>query len=298
MRKAELAIATVTEYNNMATERKSIGFNLLKEWDETHRHDLLFQQNFIDSLFGRLEKALKFSYQRINAVIEIFNLLKVDQHFLDKEKSIIQSIQASKVFYSSPNPTPKKVSKLKKKTLETSKKESESKLSISQYTKNKSLASDPHSTPPSDLNPLDIYKNSLSEFQASRTFWVQSSQKFSIIIENEILKTILTQDLFSYEKNIKVIFHQLGEMKKLLAKESSKTQSKIKEFVASYQDGLALNKGGARVKKDTFVALNGFIGHVEYIYDLIKENGIYCVQMWEQVQVLDMKRLNAVKLSF
>ena len=87
-------------------------------------------------------------------------------------------------------------------------------------------------------------------------------------------------------------------MKKLLAKESSKTQSKIKEFVASYQDGLALNKGGARVKKDTFVALNGFIGHVEYIYDLIKENGIYCVQMWEQVQVLDMKRLNAVKLSF
>jgi hypothetical protein len=83
---------------------------------------------------------------------------------------------------------------------------------------------------------------------------VQSSQKFSIIIENEILKTILTQDLFSYEKNIKTIFYQLAEMKKLLAKESSKTQSKIKEFVASYQDGLALNKGGARVKKDTFVA--------------------------------------------
>jgi hypothetical protein len=254
MQKAELAIATVTEYNNMATERKSIGFNLLKEWDETHRHDLLFQQNFIDSLFGRLEKALKFSYQRINAVIEIFNLLKVDQQFLDKEKSIAQSIQASKLFYDETSPNTKKISKKEKKAVEQSKKESESKLSISQYTKNKSLACDPQNGQTSNLGALEIYKNSLIEFQNSRTAWVQSSQKFSIIIENEILKTILTQDLFSYEKNIKVIFYQLAEMKKLLAKESSKTQSKIKEFVASYQDGLALNKGGARVKKDTFVA--------------------------------------------
>jgi hypothetical protein len=153
MQKAELAIANVTEYTNMATERKSIGFNLLKEWDETHRHDLLFQQNFIDSLFGRLEKALKFSYQRINAVIEIFNLLKVDQQFLDKEKSIVQSIQGSKLFYDETGPNTKKISKKAKKAIEQSKKESESKLSISQYTKNKSLASDPQNVQTTNLDP-------------------------------------------------------------------------------------------------------------------------------------------------
>jgi hypothetical protein len=49
----------LSQHKQSATERKQIGFNLLKEWDESQRHDLLFIKNLADTIFQRLEAAMK-----------------------------------------------------------------------------------------------------------------------------------------------------------------------------------------------------------------------------------------------
>lgn len=300
LKKASDLMDNQNAYIAASMERKNIGFNLLKEWDEMHRHDLQFQQNFIQTLFERLEFALKQSYARIGAVIGIFNLLKVDEKFIERENFIHKSIHKCLSFHESSldEINVQNASKKEKKKAKEIKKENDKKMSLDSMERKMNINRGSVDSKGDKSNQIQNYSESLNEFWIARETWLNSSLKFSKFIDDKILKTLLTQDLFSYEKNIKVIYNKLSDMKKMLAKESEKTAEIIKEFIKNFKEGVTSNKEGKRVKKDTYITLSTFLNHVNYIYDLIKENGIFIVQMWDQVQVLDMKRLHNIRESF
>jgi hypothetical protein len=266
----------LAQHNKSAIERKQIGFNMLKEWDESQRHDLLFIKNLTDTIFQRLEVAMKLSYQRITSVIQLFERLQLDAHFWERENKILQLMASSKYFdplstaHSSNSPSNK-------------------------------IETNSNGQPSKDSNTFEMgcYQGAMLEFERGRRIWCDAAKKFSNNIQETIMKSILTQDLFAFESNIKTIHNKMNDTRKLLKKESDKTYNKMKDFMGVYTSGLELNKTeDKRIQKDTFTSLNDFISNIQSLYDLTKDIGILTVNFWEHGETLDSKRFNAIKTAF
>lgn len=267
----------LAQHNKSAIERKQIGFNMLKEWDESQRHDLLFIKNLTDTIFQRLEAAMKLSYQRITSIIQLFERLQLDAHFFERENKIFQLMQSTKYF--DPLST-----------------------AHSNNSPSNKIKANSNGQPPSghtDTFEMGCYQGALLEFERGRRIWCDAAKKFSNNIQETIMKSILTQDLFAFESNIKTIHNKMHDTRKLLKKESDKTYNKMKEFMGTYTSGLELNKTeDKRIQKDTFTSLNDFISNIQCLYDLTKDIGILTVNFWEHGENLDSKRFNAIKTAF
>lgn len=62
----------------LCLERKKIGWETLKGWDENSKHNLQINKVLIESLFSRLEKTLAESYRRYAHLFEFFDSVRVD----------------------------------------------------------------------------------------------------------------------------------------------------------------------------------------------------------------------------
>jgi hypothetical protein len=209
----------LAQHNKSAIERKHIGFNMLKEWDESQRHDLLFIKNLTDTIFQRLEVAMKLSYQRITSVIQLFERLQLDAHFWERENKILQLMASSKYF--DPLST-----------------------AHSNNSPSNKIETNSNGQPSKDTDTFEMgcYQGALLEFEHGRRIWCDAAKKFSNNIQETIMKSILTQDLFAFESNIKTIHNKMNDIRILLKKESDKTYNKMKEFMGVYTSGLELKE--------------------------------------------------------
>ena len=122
----------------------------------------MFLKNMCDSLLQRLENSLKLSYQRISSVIDIFRCMLIDQHFYEKENQIFALLATTKGFTLRDTVVKDKAS-AKEQSKETN-------------------------------TEMDFYKTALLDFEKGRRIWCDCTQKFSIKIQETVLKNILTQD--------------------------------------------------------------------------------------------------------
>lgn len=89
-------------------ERKKMGWEALKGWDDSTKHNLQMSKEFIEKLFTRLEDELALSYKRFEAVTKFFSGFKVAVHStaeLGPKQEIFQDSDASAI----PKPTELKI---------------------------------------------------------------------------------------------------------------------------------------------------------------------------------------------
>lgn len=257
---SELGYSTESKKGIMQTclERKKIGWQVLKGWDENTKHNLQVSKNFIEELFDRLGSVLSQSFKRYDCVYKFFEgfLINIKTQIVLKEKMSLFRMDTSKPF------------------------NLESGIRGSDLKKNEPLL------------------HAMVEFNREYELFKKNLQLSLNKIKEEINLKILTHQVKPYEKNIKSLYSNIASMKKILIKRSNQTIKKLKRFRKAFDESILDHKRGKRTKVNSFDYACKFVGSVKSIDMAITDFGMLLISIWEQCNILEEKRVSALRQSF
>lgn len=236
-------------------DRKKLGHETLKAWDENTKHNLQVSRDFIEELLLRIESLLAESSER-------FSLLTL---FLQKLSVRIGS----------------EVSLASKMSL----------FSLDPRTPVDAL----ETIPRMKLKQTEPMLHTMLEFNREYERFSAKLKESTSRIQNEIVQRILGKSILSYEKTVKQLQAQIQNVKKNLLKRSSRTMDKLKKFGKVFQDGLADRNKGRRVRKNIFDSGFEFTKSVKSVDTAITDFGLLLIALWEQCTTLEEKRLSATR---
>jgi len=236
-------------------ERKKIGHETLKAWDENTKHNLQVSKDFIEELVFRIETLLGESFQR-------FNMLSL---FLQKLTVVIGS----------------EISLSSKMDL----------FCLDEETSIESI----ESIPRMKLKEKEPMLYTMLEFNREYEMFANKLKETTLRIQNEVVEKILGKSMKPYEKTVKQFQTQAQDLKKLLIKRSNRTLDKLKKFVKIFQDGLIDETKKRRTRKNIFDPAFEFTKSVRSVDVSITDYGLVLIALWEQCNILEEKRLSGIR---
>ena len=237
-------------------ERKKIGWEVLKGWDENSKHNLQVNKELIESLFLRLENTLRESYKRYDLIFSFFD------KFLLEIKGGSQLEKGISLFKLGNNVLKSK-SQMSKTEIDEREQREPYMLTIAQF------------------------NNEFKEFETKLKKNTERMQK-------EINKKILAEHIRPYENNIKALYVKIEIRKKNLAKRSSETTDKLKVFSKQFKEVMITEEKRKRAKVNILDSAFDFVKSVRQIDMSLTDFGLLLIALWEQCRVLEEKRITAV----
>jgi hypothetical protein len=236
-------------------ERKKIGFETLKAWDENTKHNLQVSKEFIEELLNRIEILLEESSQRFSLLSQFLEKLTVQ---IGSEISLAAKMQLFSLDYETPVESLETMPRLQLK----------------------------------DKEPM-LY--TMLEFNREYEVFSNKLRETTSRIKNEIIEKMLGKSIKPYEKTVRQMQSQIQDIKKLLFKRSGRTVDKLKKFGKVFQEGLVDQTKARRVRKNIFDSALDFTKSVRSLDITITDFGLLLIALWEQCNILEEKRLSAVR---
>ena len=236
-------------------ERKKIGFETLKAWDENTKHNLQVSKEFIEELLSRIEILLTESAQR-------FDMLSL---FL--EKLVVQigsdiQLSSKMQLFSLDDDTP--VSSLE-------------------------------SMPRTQLKEKEPMLYTMLAFNREYEVFSKKLRDTTQRVKSEIIEKVLGKTIRPYEKTVKQLQAQIQDIKKLMLKRSGRTEDKLKKLGKVFQEGMVDQTKARRVRKNIFDSALDFTKSVRSLDITITDFGLLLIALWEQCNILEEKRLSAIR---
>ena len=236
-------------------ERKKIGHETLKAWDQNTKHNLQVSKDFIEELLSRIEILLDESSQRFSLLSLFLEKLTVQ---IGSDVALSTKMQLFSLDDETPVDSLESMPRMKLKTNE----------------------------------PM-LY--TMLEFNREYEVFSKKLRETTSRIKNEIVEKMLGKSIKPYEKTVKQLQSQIQDIKRLLLKRSNRTEDKLKKFGKVFHEGLVDRTKGKRVRKNIFDTAFDFTKSVKSVDIAITDFGLLLIALWEQCNILEEKRLSAIR---
>ena len=256
----ELGYSTESQKNITKTcfERKKVGMQRLKCWDEDTKHNLEVSKNFIEDLFQRIEFTLAQSLKRYNSIYTFFD------SFIITLKSQIVLREKIELF----------------------------RMNINE---SGDIGSNVRSADLKEREPMVFV---MVEFNREYELFNKKLETAMEKVSLEVNAKIMSNQVKPYQDNMKSLYSKVSSLRKELLKCSNKTIYKLKKLIKSNQVSMTDNGKGKRTKTNTFDYACEFVQSVKSVDTAITDYGLLLIAIWEQCTILEEKRISSMKQAF
>jgi hypothetical protein len=238
-------------------QRKKLGFQTLKTWNENTKHELQMSKEFIEELFMRLEVLLNESSKRIITITQFLS-----QWFIN--------IGTQMKFASN--------------------------MKLFCLDRDQPLDS-LYALPWEKLQETEPMLYAMLELNREYEVFSQKLREVQKRIKKDIIDKYLGKSISPYEKTVKQLKSQSQNTNKLLMKRAQNSIDKLKKLEKTYQDNIVDENKKRRVRKNMFDVAFEFAQGVKSVDNSLADFGLLLIANWEQCKALEEKRITATRNS-